>query len=376
MASLDPFDLKEFFYAPGAGSAEFNLSQSFAEPITVKELLALEPGTREGFEQIRLGYTGLDGSAALRAAIAERYDGLKAGNVIATSGIDATLGVFALAHVEPGDRVICQVPCYQSYMTVPAWRGAEIVEWRGREEDGWAPDLSELDRLLGTPAKWVIVNFPSNPTGFMPEETYIDELLAILRRHGATLLSDEIYAGLSLEGNEFAPLAERYEKAVSMHSVSKIFGAPGLRVGWLACADDAVLDPVRALRFHLNSFLPAPSEFFATLALRNADKVVNRNAKILRENAHIAGQFFARHDNLFAWTRPRAGVNAFPEWLGPGGSADMSKTLLEKGRILLAPSTVFDAGDRHFRLGLGCRDFADGMHRFDETLSNTKGGNY
>ena len=119
MAQFDKFLLKEFFYTAEAGAAQYNLSRSFAEPLSVGELLALEPDTREQLEAMTLGYPGLDGSERLRGAIAAKYPGFSANDVIATSGLDDALAVLALALIEPGDRVIVQTPAYQTYLTVP-----------------------------------------------------------------------------------------------------------------------------------------------------------------------------------------------------------------------------------------------------------------
>lgn len=368
MPDFDEFALKEFFYTPAAKGAEVNLSKSFAEPMGVSELLALEPQAADQLLALPLKYPGLDGSAALRAAISSLYAGIDPDQIIVTTGLDDGLGLAALALVEPGDRVIVQTPCYQTYMTVPAWRGAEVVQWRAHRQNGWVPDLSELDRLLEQPAKWVIVNFPHNPTGFTPDDSYIADLTAILERRGTTLLCDEIYAGLALDQAEQSPLATLYDKAVSMNSVSKTLGCPGLRIGWLASRDEAVLARLRAARMHFNSFAGSPCEFLAEIALRHAPEILNRNIEILTQNAEIASQFFANYAELFEWEAPRGGVNGFPAWRGPGGTHALSDRLLSEAATLVAPSAVFDAGDSNLRLGLGCRDLSAGLDRFDDHL--------
>ncbi len=369
LQNIEPFALKEYFYTPRAAQTEFNLSRSFAEPLSVGELLSLEPEATEQLSEMKLGYTGLDGTASLRQAISAQYAGLSADQIIVTSGLDDALTLLSLSLIEKGDRVIVYTPCYQTYMTVPAWRGAEVVEWRGDPNNNWQPDLGQLADLLQTPAKWVIVNFPNNPTAFTPDETYLNELAALLAASETTLLCDEIYSGLGLSAETPKPMAVRYGKAVSMHSVSKTLGLPGLRIGWLASQDQGVLDQIRTLRFHFNSFIGAPSEFLAQVALRNADKILNQNLQILTENAEIAGEFFHRHQNRMSWTTPQAGVNAFPEWHGEAGTLKLCDRLADEAKVLLAPSQMFGAGDRHFRLGLGCRDFAAALERFDGFIS-------
>ena len=185
MADIQPFLLKEFFYTPEAGAAEYNLSCSFAEPIKLGELLELETGARDQLDALALGYTGLDGSQALKEAIAPRYPGL-GGPTTSSPPPDSTTRWRSspLALIEPSERIVVQTPAYQTYMTVPAWRGAEVAEWRARAEHGWLPDLDELDTLLQTPTRWLMVNFPNNPTGVMPDEDLPDAAARARRSSG------------------------------------------------------------------------------------------------------------------------------------------------------------------------------------------------
>ena len=373
MADIEQFLLKHFFYTPEAGQADYNLSRSFAEPMDIGALLVLEADAQEKLNAIALGYTGVDGSAALRMAIAARYPGFSADDVIATSGLDDALAILALSHIEPGDRVIVQTPAYQTYLTVPQWRGAEVAEWPAREENAWLPDLDELEELLRQPARWVMINFPNNPTGVMPEDAYFERLLAIVQARGTLLISDEIYAGLPKTSEPFEPLCCRYDRAVSLHSVSKTLGVPGLRVGWIVCRDVKTRRRIKDLRFHFNSFISAPSEFLGALALRHEDEIHTRNTKILADNTETANAFFARHDNLFGWAPPAAGVNAWPQWRGPGDTKNLSDRLLHDARLLVAHSGLFLGGERNLRLGLGCLGFGNALDRFDEFLQKSYG---
>ena len=368
MADIQRFELKDFFYTPKAGTAEYNLSRSFAEPLSIGELLAFEPEAQEQLNATSLTYPGLDGSAPLKQAICGRYRGIVPNQVLATSGLDDALALLSLTLVEPGDRVIVQTPAYQTYLTVPAWRGAEVVEWTARAENDWLPDLDELAGLLQQPASWVMINFPNNPTGIMPDEVYFDRLLEIVGARETLLISDEIYAGLPWTEEPFLPLCCRYDRALSLHSVSKTLGVPGLRIGWIATREERVLKRLKDLRLHFNSFIGAPSEFLGALALRHDTEIHQRNTTILNDNIAIASDFFGRHDNLFGWTAPAAGVNAWPEWRGPGDTKSLSDALFADVGILVANSALFDAGDRNIRIGLGCRGLEGALARFDDFL--------
>ena len=138
-----------------------------------------------------------------------------------------------------------------------------------------------------------------------------------------------------------------------LSSTSKAYGLPGLRVGWLATRNATVLGAVRRLRLHLNTFVGAPSEFLAALALRHAGPILARNRALARANLAHLRDFLGRHDTLFAWQAPRGGVVAFPRWLGAEPTSVLSDRLLSEHGLLLAPSAHFAGGERHVRLGFG-----------------------
>lgn len=372
MTEIPDFPLKTFFMRSEAGQAEGNLSASFAEPLPLAELLALEEGAEDAFREIGLGYPGLYGSAPLRQRVAARYPGLGEDQAIMTCGTDDAIATLFLALVEPGQRVVVQSPCYTSLASVADWRGAAVVPWQAREEDGWAPDLDELARLLEG-AAMLVVNLPHNPTGFVPVEAWLDRLCEIAAGQGVILVADEIYHGLPYEGapkggSGGSRVLGRYERTVSLSGMSKTFGLPGLRCGWLVSASAAILDPVRKLRLHFNGMIGRPNEFLAELALRHETEILARNTTIMEASFADLDAFMARHANLLAWTPPRAGVNAYARWLGPGNTDDLSQALFAHAKVLLAPSSRFEAGDRHLRLGFGVRTLTRDLERLDSLL--------
>ena len=371
MADRSRQTLQEFFDSPGARAARFKLSASAAEPVSQQELLALEPGAAEQFSRIGLDYPHRNAPPDLRETIAGKYDGIDTDGLLVTSGVDEALGLVVLTLIEPGDRAVVLTPCYPPHLQLPQWRGAQTVPWPARAENDWIPDLDELRRLTGEPTKLVIAAFPQNPTGFMPEASYLEEFIEIIRRSGAHLLSDEIYAGLPVGRAAPPNLAARYERGVTLQGLSKTCGLPGLRVGWLATRDAATMKAVRQAKNLLNNYLPTPVEFLAGIGLRHEQALKERNSAILADGLTAAHGFFKRHDNLFAWTAPEYGVLSFPRWLGSGGTKALSDRLLAEASLVLAPSLCFDAGDDHFRLGLCRRNIPEALARFDEFLATS-----
>ena len=361
--------LQEFFDSPLAHNARHELSPSAAEPVNTQELLALEPGAADEFARVGLDYPQRYAPIELREKVAGKFDGIDSGNVVITSGVDEALALLFTSVVEAGDRIVVLSPCYPPHLALPLWRGAEVVDWPAREENNWAPDLDELRDLVRKPTKMVVVTFPQNPTGFMPDDDYLDAFMNIVQSCGALLISDEIYTGLPLDGDPAPKLACRYDKAISLNGLSKSTGLPGLRVGWMATRDQDVLNRINQAKMLFNCYLPGPIEFLTAVALRHEQTLLERNNEILVAGLAAAKEFFDRHDNLFAWTPPAAGVVSFPRWLGPGGTKALSDRLLNEVSLAMAPSLCFDAGDQNFRLGLCRRNIPEALAHLDAFLS-------
>ena len=361
--------LQEFFDSPGALAAEHHMSASAAEPLTQDELLALEPDTHRRFNDIKLTYPRRHAELELLDGISRRYRTIEPDGLLPTSGVDEALGMLFLSLVDAGDRIVVLTPCYPPHLLLPRWRGAETVPWRARAETNWVPDLEELRQLTQKPTRLVITTFPQNPTGFMPDADFNAELLDIISASGAILVADEIYAGLPRgAGDGLSNLADRHDRVISLHGLSKTMGLPGLRLGWMAARDPALLERVRAVRTLFNAYVPPPIDFLANLALRHEGAILDRNTAILDAGKRAAGAFMARHGNLFEWTEPSAGVLSFPRWTGPGGTSALSQRLLDEAKLVCAPSLCFDAGDEHFRVGLARRGLPEAFDRMDTFL--------
>jgi aspartate/methionine/tyrosine aminotransferase len=367
---MPEFQLKGFFNQPAAATARANLSPSFAEPLGTDELLALEPGAAEQLVRLPLGYTAAFGGLELRSAIAARYATVGPDEVVASCGGDDALPSLFMALLEPGDHLIVQSPVYQPLTSIATWCGAEVTLWTADEAAGWAPPLDALAGLFRPTTRMIVTNFPHSPTGFMPDRAYLDRLIALAADAGVLLVGDEIYRGLPLDGQEEAPsLVDLSVRAVVLNSVSKAYGLPGLRVGWLATHDAAIRDAVRALRMHANTFIGAPNEFLATLAVRQADVILARNLTLAQRNLALLDAALVRHADRLAWVRPASGVIGFPRWLGAETTTALSARLLHDHRLLVAPSTYFAGGEHHLRLGFGTAGFAQGLALLEEALA-------
>jgi aspartate/methionine/tyrosine aminotransferase len=231
-----------------------------------------------------------------------------------------------------------------------------------RAEDGFRLDVDAVRAALRPNTRLVAVNFPNNPTGAVPDQQAWRDLVALCDERGVRLFSDEVFRGLELDpGKRLPQAADLSPNAFSLNVVSKAYGLPGLRVGWLASHDRAALSVLEKHKHYTSICNAGPSEFLATIALRNREQVWARNRSIIEANLPLFDAFFARHADLFEWYHPDGSCVAFPRYLGADGAESFCRSLLQAEGVLLLPPSIFASDlaptptDR-FRIGIGRRD--------------------
>jgi aspartate/methionine/tyrosine aminotransferase len=367
---VEPFEI-ERYYERWEFRAELMLSSSDCESRTVAELLALEPDARERLLELHLGYTEVPGSEELRAAIAGLHERCGPEQVLALAAAEE--GIFTAYHalLRPGDHIVVESPCYGSAVALARSTGAEVSLWRRRHEEGWAYDLDELESLLRADTAMVYVNTPHNPTGSHMSPAVFERLIEILRERGVALLSDEVYRGLEHDPRARLPAAcDVYDRALSLNTVSKSYGLPGLRIGWLVCRDEAMLARIRELKLYTTICSSAPSELLVALALRHSEQLVSASRNLVLENLHLLEAFLGRHGDLLDWVAPAAGPIGFPRVTDERDvRAWCERTAADAGGLLL-PGDVYGQ-PRHVRLGFGRRSLPEAIERLEAHLAAT-----
>ena len=384
---LPDFELEVFF-----GRYEFStpylLAQSDCESLSIDALLALEPDpekARHEFLQTRLGYSPNDGSPALRQAVSRLYKHMAEKDVLLFTG--AQEGIFACMNVllEPGDHVICQFPGYQSLYDLPRALGCTVGFWRLEAEDqegGWRLDLDALKRLIRPETRLIVINSPHNPTGFALDARQTEALCALAQQHGIWIFADEVYRGLGWNARpgeedcgceEIAPwLCDMYERSISLGVMSKAYGLPGVRVGWLACGDVGLMDGISRYKNYLSICGAAPSEALACTALAHGPALLQRSRNIIQENLRVADAFFARHADFITYNRPLAGPIGFPLLHGDEPSEAFCIRLACEAGVLLLPGSVYGLAAPYVRMGFGRQSFAANLDVLDDWLQRQK----
>jgi len=364
---IRPFAI-ERFYERWEFRAELMLSSSDCESRSVAELLALEPGAERRLLGLRLGYTEVAGSQELREAVASGYEHAGPEDVLTLAAAEE--GIFLAYHalLEPGDHVVVEAPCYGSAIEVARSTGAEVSLWRRRHEHGWAHDLDELERLLRPDTRAIYINSPHNPTGTQMAEPVLRRVIELARARSAVVFSDEVYRGLEHDPAERLPAAcDLYERALSLGAVSKAHGLPGLRIGWLASREPALLGRIRELKLYTTICSSAPSELLVALALRQRELLVERNRQLVLANLPLLDEFIARRGELLEWVRPTAGPIGFPRVAGDLDVQAWCEQTAERCGVLLLPGTVYEE-PRHIRLGFGRANLPEALARLDAYL--------
>ncbi len=366
---LPPFKIERYF-AQHEFTARYLLSSSDCEAMSVGELLSYEPGAEAAFREHWLGYTESAGDPALREAIAGNYETVEANDILVHTGVEEAIFSVMNCLLGPGDHAIVHAPRYQSLAEVARGAGAEVTDWPADPGNGWALDPGRLKAEIRPNTRVLVVNCPHNPTGYLMPRERFDAVVELARRHGLWLFSDEVYRELEYDPAERLPAAcELYEKAVSLGVLSKTYGLPGLRIGWIATRDRALLGKVAAFKDYLTICNSAPSEFLARIALKHRAALAERSLGTVTANLERLDRFFAAEEERFAWTRPKAGPIAFMD-LRQGGAADFCRDLLERVSVLLLPAGIYDAGDRHVRIGFGRRNLPEALARLEDFLSD------
>jgi aspartate/methionine/tyrosine aminotransferase len=374
MPTLPDFRLETHF-SRWEFAARHNLTASDAETTSLADLLALaDDDGRERWESLHLGYTETHGLPALREAIASTYDAVAPEDVLCFAGAEEALYLVMRTLLGPEDHVVVVTPNYQAAETVPL----SVCEVGGvalRAEDDWALDVDAVAALLRPNTRMVSVNFPNNPTGAVPDAVTWRRLVDLCEERGVLLFSDEVYRGLEPDpGSALPQAADLSPTAISLNVMSKSYGLPGLRVGWIACRDRSVLRTLERAKHYTSICNSAPSEVLALIALRAREHLLERNRRIVAGNVPVFDEFFSRFPGLFEWRPPRGGCVCFPRYLGDDGVEAMCAGLVEERGVLLLPASIFRSEltptptDR-FRLGIGRRSPQEGLEQWAAWLA-------
>ncbi len=349
----------ERYFSQWEFTAKYHMTASDIQSMSMSELLAFaSEGDRKAFASQWLGYTETYGHPELREEISKTYNTAAPSDILCFAGAEEGVYIAMRVLLSRADHAIVVVPNYQAAETVPL----DICQVTGvplDENDNWSLDIDRVRDAIQSDTKLISINFPNNPTGTVLDKDRFQAIVALCREKGIYLFSDEVYRLVEKEEAIRLPqAADVYEKGLSLNVMSKAYGFPGLRIGWIMTKDREVLTRMERYKHYLSICNAGPSERLAIIALKAKEKILKRNRDLLNENAEKLTAFFKEFQDLFQWVRPDGGCVGFPRYTGPKETNQFCEDLVNDTGILLLPPKIYtsellETPKDRFRIGFG-----------------------
>jgi aspartate/methionine/tyrosine aminotransferase len=334
---------------------EFNLSESGVRPLSMRELLG-DAAAIDGALDQPLVYTQSNGTVGLRSAVAALYPGATVEHIEVTNGGSEANHITTWRLVEPGDEVVMLLPSYMQTWGLARAYGATVREWHMVEDVAagrWRVDLAALDALVTPQTKLIVICNPNNPTGARLTAEDLDGIARAADRVGAWILSDEIYRGAELDGVETPTMWGRSDRAIVTNGLSKAYGLPGLRIGWIV-GSPALVASLWSYHDYTTIAPGALSDRMALVALapERRKALLERTRGILRANLPLLEDWLRAHGDAFAWLPPQAGAICYVKYRHRINSTALVTRLREQKSVLMVPGDHFGM-DHYLRIGFG-----------------------
>lgn len=333
--------------------ATYNIAETCVDSISMDELFELVGEDKEAFLKEftarRLTYGAIEGSIPYKKGICGLYRTIRPEHICSTHGAAGANHLVMYSIVEPGDRVISVMPTYQQLYSIPKSFRADVQILPLKKEEGYLPNLDELRKLATPETKLICINNPNNPTGALMSSEMLKEIVEIARSVDAYVLCDEVYRHLNQESEYVDSIADLYEKGISISSMSKVFSLAGIRLGWVATKDAAVMRACLSHRDYSIVSCGMLDEAIASVALEHADILLKRNVELVRKNLAILDQWITEHPG-YSYVKPKAGTTALVYYPGELKSRDFCVKLFKETGAFVTPGDCFEQ-EQCFRIG-------------------------
>ena len=373
---IAPFKTEHFF-AQYEFTTPYQLCNSDCETTTVEELLKMADVSMDELGHLSLGYTETLGHPQLREAIAETYARVNTDDVVMLATPVEGIYLVARAVLNPGDEVIVLSPAYDALINMfeHVVGPSNVRRWEFVPDENnsrWELDFDQLRKLISPKTKMLVVNFPHNPTVYLPTQDQLSEIVDVVEQKELILFCDEMYFGLIHSGTpEISSAANLTGRTIVLSGLSKTYGLPGLRTGWLVIQDEALRQNVINWKCYTSICASAPSEFLSLAAWKVRDQLRDRSIAQIEHNLGLANSFFARWPELFTWRKPIAGSVALVGMHVPSVT-DFAIQLIEQAGVLILPAATLGSDDQHMRMGFGRAGFGEALEKFEYYLKNEK----
>jgi aspartate/methionine/tyrosine aminotransferase len=336
---------------------EYNLSESGVKPMHIRDLVDTKKLQNQLLD-IQLGYSQTNGTLALREAISFHYPGTTAEHIIATNGgAEANFLVTSWLRKEYPDRdeLVFMIPNYMQIGGIWKNLGGKIIPFKLELKKGvWTPDIDSLKTSVTSKTAAIAICTPNNPTGKILSESDLKTIVAIAKMNGAYVVSDEIYRGAELQEDKAPSVNGLADNVLITSSLSKAYGLPGLRLGWVVCPTLQVATELWTYSDYTTICPTKASDWLATLALSQEvqAKIEKRTRKVVRENWAIMEKWIDSHSNLLSGVAPEAAAICFIKLRDDIDSLDFTMRLMKEKSVLISPGEHFEMPG-FIRIGFG-----------------------
>lgn len=361
---IEPFKVEEWMNAYETG-ARYNIAETCVDSVSMEELFQLTGESKEkfwdDFSRRRLTYGYIEGNPSFKEGICSLYRTLKPDEIVPTHGASGANHHIFYSLIEPGDRVISIMPTYQQLYSIPEGYGAEVKMLHLKAENGYLPDLEELEKLAVPGTKMICINNPNNPTGALMSKELLMQIVEIARRADTYVLCDEVYRHLTQKDEWCESIVDLYEKGISVSSMSKVFSLAGLRLGWIATHDHDVIKTCLSHRDYNLISCGLFDEQLAAVALKHRDELLKRSRSIVRTNLAILDQWVQSEPHVF-YQKPQAGTTALVFYDYDLPSYEFCERMYHEAGTFVTPGDCFE--EKHsMRIGYASdtQELRDGL---------------
>ena len=372
---IRPFHVEQWIDRYEA-TAKYNIAETCVNPMTLDELFTLTGEDKDAFIQrmfsTQMTYGPIEGGDQFRDGVSKLFRTVKPDEVLETQGAIGANYLLLMSLVEPEDEVVSVLPTYQQLYSIPESIGATVKTVPLNRENNFLPDLELLRKLVTYKTKIININNPNNPSGAVISEEMLREIVNIARSVGAYVLCDEVYRGLTHDSSPMTSIVDLYDKGISVGSMSKVFSLSGLRTGWIVSHAPEIKKLCHFHRDYSVITCGVVHDMLAGIALQHADKILERNRMIVRNNYKILEDWVATHPELSVF-KPTAGTTAMVYFDLPVDGWDFCQTLIDEYNTLVTPGECFETPNS-IRVGYDCseKELRDGLAQVDKYLATFK----
>jgi len=318
---------------------EYDMSESGIRPLTLNELVEMGLDMDELMD-MPLGYSQSNGTPELKELLTKLYPGATEDHIEVTNGTSEANFLLALSQIAPGDEFALQLPNYMQLWGVPASLGAKVKTFSLRLENGWEPDWEEFDKAVNPNTKMLYISHPNNPTGKVISDESMQRIVDRCEQTNTYLISDEVYLGAEIERPRTKSFWGMSDKVIVTSGLSKAYGIPGIRVGWIVGPPEVVYG-CWTQHDYITIGPNKLSDRMARVAVEtgNRERCYARTRTVLQNNLPIVTDWISRFDGKIEFCPPDAGAIALLKYRCNIPSVELVENIRQRQSTLIVPGS-------------------------------------